>query len=121
VAYNRAGLSTCSGNDYHGVRLVTLPTVRSKNLSAIVHSALATLHVLFRRVDVVHYFITGNTLFALLPRLAGMKVVCSVDGTDWQRAKWGLLARKYLRFSERVAVWFCNALVADSREVQDHY
>jgi glycosyltransferase involved in cell wall biosynthesis len=69
----------------------------------------------------VHYFITGTTLFALLPRLAGMKVVCSVDGTDWQRAKWSRLARAYLRLSERLAAWFCNTLIADSREVQEYY
>jgi glycosyltransferase involved in cell wall biosynthesis len=121
VVYNRSGLSTHHGDNYHGVQLVTLPTVQTKNLSAIVHSALATLNVLFRRVDVVHYFITGTTLFALLPRLAGMKVVCSVDGTDWQRAKWSRLARAYLRLSERLAAWFCNVLIADSREVQDYY
>jgi glycosyltransferase involved in cell wall biosynthesis len=121
VVYNRSGLSTHRGNDYHGVRLVTLPTVQTKNLSAIVHSALATLNVLFRQVDVVHYFITGTTLFAFLPRLLGMKVVCSVDGTDWQRAKWSRLARAYLRLSERLAALFCNGLIADSCEVQDYY
>ena len=121
VVYNRRGLSTHHGTDYHGVRLVTLPTVQTKNLSAIVHSALSTLNVVFRRVDVVHYFITGTTLFAFLPRLVGMKVVCSVDGTDWQRAKWSWVARAYLRLSERLAAWFCNALISDSREVQDYY
>jgi glycosyltransferase involved in cell wall biosynthesis len=121
VFYNRKGLSTHRGDDYHGVRLVTLPTIQTKNLSTIVHSFLATLHVLFHPVDVVHYFITGTTLFAFLPRLAGMKVVCSVDGTDWQRAKWSWPARTYLRLSERIAVWFCNALIADSREVQEYY
>ncbi len=121
VVYNRSGLSTHHGTDYHGVQLVTLPTVQTKNLSAIVHSALSTLNVVFRRVDVVHYFITGTTLFAFLPRLVGMKVVCSVDGTDWQRAKWSWVARAYLRLSERLAAWFCNALISDSREVQDYY
>jgi len=121
VVYNRTGLSTHPGKDYHGVQLVTLPTVQTKNLSAIVHSALSTLNVLFRPVDVVHYFITGTTLFAFLPRLFGKKVVCSVDGTDWQRAKWGRLARAYLKLSERLAVLFCNAIIADSREVQDYY
>jgi len=121
VVYNRSGLSIHKGVDYEGVRLITLPTVHRKNLSAIVHSALATLHVLLHPVDIVHYFISGTTLFALLPRFAGMKVVCSVDGTDWQRAKWSRLARTYLRLSERLAVWFCNALIADSREVQNYY
>lgn len=121
VVYNRSGMSVHTGNKYEGVELVTLPTVKSKNLSTIVHAFLATAHVLFRRVDVVHYFTTGTTLFAPMPKLLGMKVVCSVDGTDWQREKWGRLARWYLRISERLAAWFCDALIADSQAVLRYY
>jgi glycosyltransferase involved in cell wall biosynthesis len=121
VVYNRTGLSSDEGENYHGVTLVTLPTINSKNLSAIVHAFVCTLHLLFHRVDIVHYFTTGTTLFAPLPKLFGMKVVCSVDGTDWQRAKWGWFARWYLRLSERLAAWFCDGLIGDSPEVLRYY
>jgi len=121
VVYNRTGMSNQAGPSYEGVELVALPTVRSKNLSTICHAFLSTLHVMFRKADVVHYFTTGATLFAPLPRLMGKKVVCSVDGTDWQRAKWGRLARWYLRLSERLAVFFCHGLISDSSEVLDYY
>jgi glycosyltransferase involved in cell wall biosynthesis len=121
VVYNRTGMSSHAGASYEGVELVTLPTVRSKNLSTICHAFLSTLHAMFRKADVVHYFTTGATLFAPLPRLMGKKVVCSVDGTDWQRAKWGRLARWYLRLSERLAVFFCHSLISDSSEVLDYY
>ncbi len=118
--YNRSGMSASFGS-YEGVELVTLPTAKSKNLSTILHALLCTLHVLIHRVDVVHYFTTGATLFAPLVRLFGMKVVCSVDGTDWQRAKWGRIARWYLRFSERWAVLFCHRLISDSKDVMSYY
>lgn len=121
VVYIRSGASSFPGNNYEGVKLVTLPTLKSKNLSAIIHAFLATMHVVFHPADVVHYFITGTTLFAPIPRLLGMKVVCSVDGTDWQRRKWGKFARWYLRMSESFAVYFCNALISDSRDVRRYY
>jgi glycosyltransferase involved in cell wall biosynthesis len=121
IVYNRSGMSTHSGSEYEGIRLINVPTMQTKNLSAIVHSLLCTLHALFQNVDVVHYFITGTTLFAPIPRLFGMKVVCSVDGTDWQRKKWGRFARLYLRFSERWAARFSNGLISDSREVESYY
>jgi glycosyltransferase involved in cell wall biosynthesis len=121
VVYNRSGMSTHPEGDYEGVQLVHVATVKSKNLSTIVHALLSTIHVVFHRVDVVHYFTTGATLFAPIPRLLGMKVVCSVDGTDWQRGKWGRFARWYLRLSEHLAVLFCNGLVADSRDVMRYY
>jgi glycosyltransferase involved in cell wall biosynthesis len=121
VVYNRSGMSPYSEKFYDGVELVTLPTLKSKNLSTIVHALLSTLHIMFRRADVVHYFTAGTTLFAPLPRLMGKKVVCSVDGTDWQRAKWSRFARRYLRFSERLAVLFCHGLISDSQDVMNYY
>jgi glycosyltransferase involved in cell wall biosynthesis len=119
--YNRSGMSDFPEPCYEGVDLVTLPTVKSKNLSTIAHAFLSTLHVLFHRVDVVHYFTTGVTLWAPLVRISGMKVVCSVDGSDWQRAKWGRLARWYLRWSEALAVRFCHGLVSDSEHIRSYY
>jgi glycosyltransferase involved in cell wall biosynthesis len=121
VVYNRAGMSQHRGKHYDGVQLVTLPTLKSKNLSTIVHALLATLHVACHRVDVVHYFTTGTTVFAPIPRLLGMKVVCSVDGTDWQRGKWGKFARWYLRVSEQLAAKLCDGLVSDSQAVLRYY
>ena len=121
IVYNRAGLSSHQGDEYEGVRLITLPMIKSKNLGTISHAFLCTIHVLRNRVDVVHYFTTGATLFAPLPKLAGMKVVCSVDGTDWQRRKWSFVARCYLRVSERLATLFCDSLIGDSREVVRYY
>ncbi len=121
VVYNRLGMSSHSERFYEGVELVTLPTFKSKNLSTIVHAFLSTLHVMFRGVDVVHFFTTGTTLFAPLPRLMGKKVVCSVDGTDWQRTKWSRYARWYLRFSELLAVLFCHGLISDSQDVLNYY
>jgi len=121
TVYNRKGMSTHKGDDYDGVKLITLPTIRTKNLSTIAHSFLSTLHAMRTPVDAVHYFTTGATLFAPLAKLAGKKVVCSVDGTDWQRAKWGRFARAYLRFSERFAVSICDQLISDSADVQKYY
>jgi glycosyltransferase involved in cell wall biosynthesis len=119
--YNRSAMATHAGAFYEGVELVNLPTLKSKNLSTIVHAFMCTVHVLFHRVDVVHYFTTGVTVFAPLPRLFGMKVVCSVDGTDWQRSKWGRCARWYLRLSEKLAVMWSNELISDSQDVVRYY
>ena len=121
TVYNRKGMSHHNSAVYDGVTLVELPTLKSKNLSTIVHAFLSTLHVTFRRVDVVHFFTTGATLFAPLPRLFGKKIVCSVDGCDWQRAKWGRFARWYLRLSEWIAVRCCHSLISDSQDVNRYY
>jgi glycosyltransferase involved in cell wall biosynthesis len=107
---------------YRGMRLVYLPTVRSKHLDTFVHTFLSTLHMAFlARPRVAVYFIAGNSPFAGLSRLLGVPSAINVDGLDSERAKWGGAAKRYLRWAERAAPRLASAVITDSRTVQDLY
>lgn len=106
---------------YRGMRLVKLPTITNKYLDTIVHSFLSSVHGLGQHYDVVLYFIAGNSMVAWIPRLAGQKSIINVDGLDWKRAKWPLIAKRYIQFAERMAGFLANAVVTDSRVVQRYY
>jgi glycosyltransferase involved in cell wall biosynthesis len=106
---------------HHGMRLVRLPTIRSKHLETLVHTFLSSVHASFSRAQIVHYHALGPALFSFLPRLAGKKTVVTVQGLDWQRKKWGRLASWVLRRGERAAVRFPNATMVVSRALQDYY
>ena len=106
---------------YRGMRLVKLPTFRSKHFDTIVHTLLSSVHALARRYDIALYFNVGNSPVTWIPRLAGQRVVLNVDGLDWRRKKWGRVARAYLRGCERWAARFPDRVVTDSRRVQQYY
>jgi len=107
---------------YLGMRLVYLPTIRSKHLDTFVHTFLSTLHMaLFVRPDAAYYFISGNSPFALLSRLLGIPSILNVDGLDSERAKWSGAARYYLRWAERNSPRFATRVITDSRVVQRWY
>jgi glycosyltransferase involved in cell wall biosynthesis len=107
---------------YRGMRMVYLPTVRSKHLDTFVHTFLSTLHMAFvARPHVAVYFIAGNSPFAGLSRLLGVPSAINVDGLDSERAKWGGAAKRYLRWAERAAPRLASAVITDSRSVQDLY
>ena len=112
---------TEAGRDYNGMRVVRLPTMRSKHLETILHTMLSTLHVLTQRCDVVHYHALGPALFSFIPRLAGKKTVVTVQGLDWQRTKWGRLAMAVLRLGERAAVVLPNRTMVVSQTLKRHY
>ncbi len=107
--------------DYHGLRLVRLPTIRTKHLETVFHTLLSTLHVLFSRCDIVHYHALGPALFSFLPRWLGKKTVVTVQGLDWQRKKWGRLASAVLRLGEKAAVGLPNRTMVVSQTLQRHY
>ncbi|HEY7985267.1 MAG TPA: DUF1972 domain-containing protein [Ktedonobacterales bacterium] len=106
---------------YQGVRLVKLPTIASKHFDTIAHTFLSMLHGALRRYDIVYICGVGNAPLAFLPRLTGQPTVLNVDGADWQRAKWGGFAKRYLRFSERAATRMPTVIVSDSRVVERYY
>jgi glycosyltransferase involved in cell wall biosynthesis len=106
---------------HNGMRVVRLPTIRSKHLETLVHTFLSTLHVLVQPCDVVHYHALGPALFSFIPRLAGKKTVVTVQGLDWQRKKWGRVASAVLRLGERAAVSLPSTTMVVSRTLQQHY
>lgn len=106
---------------YRGMRLVYVRGIVSKHLDTISHTLVSCVHTLLRRYDVVVMCISGNSPAAILPRLAGSKVVLNVDGSDWRRRKWGRFARAYIRFSEWLATRLPDATVTDSKVMERYY
>ncbi len=106
---------------HNGMRVLRLPTIRSKHLETFVHTLLSTAHAMMSDYDVVHYHCLGPALFSFLPRLAGKKTVVTVQGLDWQRGKWGWIAARVLRWGEAAAVRLPNATMVVSRTLQEHY
>lgn len=112
---------TPAKKEHHGMRVVRLPTIRSKHLETLVHTFLSTIHVLAQPCDIVHYHALGPALFSFIPRLAGKKTAVTVQGLDWQRKKWGRFASAVLRLGERAAVRLPTRTMVVSKELQQHY
>jgi len=106
---------------YEGMRLVRLPTLRSKHLETLIHTALSTLHVMFRKCDIVHYHAQGPALFSFMPRLVGKRTIVTVQGLDWQRKKWGRLASLILRLAELASARLPHLTMVVSQTLQEHY
>ena len=121
TVYCRVPHISHAGSEYRGMRLVKLPTVRSKHLDTIVHSFLSSIHALGMGYDVALYFNVGNSPVCWIPRLGGQTVILNVDGLDWKRKKWGRFARWFIRSCERWAGRCTQRVVTDSRRVQQYY
>jgi glycosyltransferase involved in cell wall biosynthesis len=107
--------------EYNGMRLVRLPTFRSKHLETVIHTFLSTMHALTQHYDLVHYHALGPALFSCIPRLYGTKTAVTVQGLDWRRKKWGRLASAVLRIGEDASAHLPNQTMVVSRTLQQHY
>ncbi len=106
---------------YKGMRLVRLPTIRTKHLETVVHTLLSTIHAVFSRCDIVHYHAQGPALFAGIPKLMGKKTVVTVQGLDWQRKKWGRVAASVLQLGEWASAHLPDRTMVVSKALQERY
>ncbi|MBC8207255.1 MAG: glycosyltransferase [Kiritimatiellaeota bacterium] len=121
TVYNRSHFIKDVKKEYKGVRIVSLPSVPTKHLDTITHTALSSLHALFQGYDIVYYCIVGNSPLCWIPRMVGAKTLINVDGADWARDKWSGFAKTYQKWCERVACACANAMVADAKGILERY
>jgi glycosyltransferase involved in cell wall biosynthesis len=121
TVYNRSHFIKDVKKEYKGVRIVSLPSIPTKHLDTIVHTALSSLHALFQGYDIVYYCIVGNAPLCWIPRLTGAKTLINVDGEDWDRDKWSGFAKTYQKWCEKVACVCSNTVIADAKGILARY
>lgn len=99
-------------NLFRGVRVTPLFSTRGKNSEAISSTWTGLWHAFHRRSRLVHIHAVGPALLTPLARLLGMRVVFTHHGADYDRLKWGGVAKAMLRLGERLGVGFAHATIA---------
>lgn len=106
--YARNNYTSKDLNQYNGINLIHLPSIGTKNLDAISHTFLASLHALKSDYDVIHFQAIGPSMLIGFLKLLKRKtlIISTFHCQDYYHKKWGLFARWALRFGE----WSCCRL-----------
>jgi glycosyltransferase involved in cell wall biosynthesis len=120
TVYCRSRPGSANPPTYGGIKLVYLKAAPVNSLETITHSIAVGLHIAFRgrNVDVVHMYNAASALGGLIVRLAGKPLIMTLDGVEWEREKWGKIARMIWRMSTWLAVRVANLAVCDSQTVR---
>ncbi len=128
TCYNRSGHHVSgkefdggSLEEYRGVKLKSVFTINRKGLAAMTSSFFAAICTAFGKYDVVHFHAEGPCAMLWFPKLFGKRCIATIHGIDWQRAKWGGFASKYIKFGEKVAVKYADEIIVLSEGVQKYF
>lgn len=105
--------------EYKGVKLINIETPKEKKIEAIVHTFKSILKAKSLKADIVHIHAIGPALLVPMARLLGMKVVFTHHGPDYDRDKWGFVARMMLKFGECMGTIFANEVIVISEVIND--
>ena len=126
TAFNRKGKHVSGGevkrvNEYKGVRIVEVPTIDRKGLAAFSSAFFGSIRAGLGDFDVVHIHAEGPAFFSFIPKLFGKRVVVTIHGLDWQRAKWGKFASWIIRAGEKNAVKYADEIIVLSQGVKEYF
>lgn len=108
-------------NEFQGVKLIYLPSFKSKHLDTITHTFFSVFHLLFKNYNIIVMYGVGNALFIPIIKLFGFPVISVVDGADWKREKWDRFSKRFLKFNRNFAARYSNYYVVDNESLVEEY
>lgn len=95
--------------------------LRTRSLSTLSYGFTSSRDAIRRRPDAALVLNVANGFW--LPGLAraGIPTLVNVDGIEWERAKWGALARRTFLAGARRTARFGTELVFDSRQIAKYW
>ena len=103
---------------YKDVRLKHIFAPKTKSIEAIVHTFLGVLYAGIKRPDVLHVHAVGPMLLTPFARLLGLKVVVTNHGPDYNRQKWGKLAKLILKTGEYLGTKSAHKIIVISNVIK---
>ncbi|AZO80992.1 hypothetical protein B5U98_05230 [Bosea sp. Tri-39] len=104
---------------WKGVTVTPVWAPRSRSFEALAHTALGLIVAAGRNPDLVHIHAIGPALLTPFARLLGLHVVVTHHGFDYERQKWGRLAKSILRTGEAMGMLFSHANIGVSKVIVD--
>ena len=102
------------------IEVTALYSPNSASWEAIVSTFLSVVHAYRKRASLIHFHAIGPSLLAPLARLLNLKVVMTHHGADYNRAKWGFLAKMILKAGEGWGVHAAHRVIAVSPSLADY-
>jgi glycosyltransferase involved in cell wall biosynthesis len=102
-----------------GVRCIWTPGLDTLKFSTLSFGATAAIDASLRRYDAVLVLNIANGFYLPLMRARRVSTVVNTDGVEWERGKWGPLARRLFRVGARMTAHYADVLVADSQVIAD--
>ena len=121
IVYNRSSGTSTPITEYNGVRIKTVPTIKVKGLAAASSSFFATQAALNDKPDIIHFHAEGPCAMMGMASQAGIGRIATIHGLDWQRAKWGNFASRYIKYGEKAAVKHADEIIVLSKNVQSYF
>lgn len=104
---------------YKGAKLIYIP-FDANGMQSIIYDVVSMIHAAFYADVLLVLGVSGCIFLPLLRVFYRRKLIVNIDGLEHRREKWGSIARRFLKLSEKLAVKYADTVVADNKGIQDY-
>lgn len=105
--------------EWKRVKLVDIETPKKKAFEAIIHTFKAINTAKKLGADILHIHAIGPALLIPYAKILGMKVVFTHHGPDYDRDKWGTMAKTILKLGEKMGCMFADDVIVISDVIRN--
>jgi len=106
-------------DQYNEVKFKHLFSPKKKSLEAIIHSILGVIYARVKSPEILHIHAVGPSLVVPFAKLLGLKVVVTNHGPDYDRAKWGKLAKAIIKKGEKFGSKYADKVIVISNVIKN--
>lgn len=118
TVYSREGAVRTNDPDLDPrVNVVYTRGLEKKSLSTLSYGLTASRDAIKRGADVALVMNVANGFFLPMLKRSGIPTLVNVDGIEWVRAKWGLLARTVFKRGAALTARYGDELVFDAKAI----
>ena len=116
----------CSSTSYktklkihNNAKLKYLP-LNANGIQSILYDVISIFYALLFADILLILGVSGCVVLPLVKLISKKKIIVNIDGLEWKRAKWGKVAKWFLKYSEQLAVKHSDIIIADNKVIQDY-
>ena len=108
-------------NTYKNANLKYIP-LNANGVQSIPYDIWSLLHatITSKADNILILGVSGAICLPFIRLFSKSNIVTNIDGLEWKRNKWNTWAKRFLKFSEKVAVKYSDVIVAYNKGIADY-
>ena len=95
--------------------------LNANGAQSILYDIVSLFSAVWNRSEVILVLgVSGAIALPLVRLFSSARIITNIDGIEWRREKWQGLAKRFLRFSEKMAVRFSHEVVSDNAAIAEY-
>lgn len=106
-------------SQYKGAHLTYIP-LNANGIQSIFYDIFSLIKAASKNDTIVILGISGCSFLPLFRLFCNKKLIINIDGLEHKRNKWNKWTKKFLLFSEKMAIKHGDIIIADNKGIQDY-